>query len=122
MNEGEFNLIDESWIRVMDKSCNIVEVSLKDAKINAHEYVALSGEIPTQDVAVMRLVLAVLHTVISRYDECGNENVLEDDEDKALERWQAWWNKGHFPDKAVSDYLNKWHERFWLFHPERPFF
>lgn len=122
MNDTEFNLIDEPWIRVIDKSCNVTEVSLKDAILNAHEYRALGGELPTQDVAVMRLILAVLHTVISRYDEYGDENALEDDEDEALERWKAWWDNGKFPEKAVSDYLGKWHERFWLFHPERPFF
>ena len=122
VNDTEFNLIDEPWIRVIDKSCNVIEVSLKDAILNAHEYRALGGELPTQDVAVMRLILAVLHTVISRYDEYGDENALEDDEDEALERWKAWWDNGKSPEKAVSDYLGKWHERFWLFHPERPFF
>ena len=122
MNETEFNLIDEPWIRVMDNSCNVTEVSLKDAIVHAHEYKALSGELPTQDVAVMRFILAVLHTVISRYDEFGDENSLEDDEDDALERWKAWWSNGKFPETAIVEYLAKWHERFWLFHPERPFF
>jgi CRISPR system Cascade subunit CasA len=122
MNDTEFNLLDEPWVRVIDKSCNVIEVSLKDAIVNAHEYKALRGELPTQDVAVMRVILAVLHTVISRYDEYGEENALEDDEDEALERWKAWWDNGRFPEKAVSDYLDKWRERFWLFHPDRPFF
>ena len=122
MNDIEFNLIDEPWIRVMDNKCKVFDVSLKDAIIHAHEYTALSGELPTQDVAVMRLILAVLHTVISRYDEVGEVIALEDDEDEALERWKSWWDNGKFPEKAVSEYLEKWHERFWLFHPERPFF
>ena len=122
MNDTEFNLLDEPWVRVIDKSCNVIEVSLKDAIVNAHEYKALRGELPTQDVAVMRVILAVLHTVISRYDEYGEENALEDDEDEALERWKAWWDNGRFPEEAVSDYLDKWRERFWLFHPDRPFF
>ena len=78
VNDTDFNLIDEPWIRVTDKNCNIIEVSLKDAIINAHEYKALKGELPTQDVAVMRLILAIIHTVISRYDEDGEENLLDD--------------------------------------------
>ena len=122
MNEVEFNLIDEPWIRVIDNNCNISEVSLREVIVNAHEYKSLSGELPTQDIAVMRLILAVLHTVISRYDETGALNYLEDDEDDALDRWKAWWDNGKFPESAVSDYLEKWHERFWLFHPERPFY
>lgn len=122
MNDTEFNLIDESWIRVMDNDCNIIEVSLRDVIVNAHKYKALRGELPTQDVAVMRIILAVLHTVISRYNEYGDKNALEDDEDEALERWKAWWDNGKFPERAIAEYLNEWHERFWLFHPERPFF
>ena len=77
MNEIEFNLIDEPWIRVMDSNCNVSEVSLKDAILNAHNYKSLSGELPTQDIAVMRLMLAVLHTVYSRADENGNESPLD---------------------------------------------
>ena len=122
MNETEFNLLDEPWIRVMDISCKVHEVSLKNALINANKFKALSGELPTQDVAVMRLMLAVLHTVFSRVDENGNEAPLdEEDEDEALERWKALWDKGDFPEKAITEYFDKWHERFWLFHPERPF-
>ena len=135
MKEIEFNLIDEPWIRVMDSNCNIREVSLKEAILNAHRYTSLGGELPTQDIAVMRLMLAVLHTVYSRVDENGLDSPLgqidddESDEDadeseieeKALERWRALWKKGRFSEKAICDYLNDWHERFWLFHPERPF-
>ncbi|MBR6384917.1 MAG: type I-E CRISPR-associated protein Cse1/CasA [Ruminococcus sp.] len=122
MNNTEFNLVDEPWIRVMGSDCRISEISLKNALVNAHEYKSLKGELPTQDTAVMRLLLAVLHTVISRYDESGNKNPLDDDEENALERWKSWWDSGKFPENAVSEYLDEWHERFWLFHPERPFF
>ena len=121
MKNIEFNLIDEPWIRVMDGNCQISEVSLKDAIINAHNYKSLSGELPTQDIAVMRLMLAVLHTVYARADEDGNEAPLEDDEEEAVDRWKALWKKGRFSEKATGDYFEKWHERFWLFHPERPF-
>ena len=121
MKEKEFNLIDEPWIRVMDENCEVVEISLLDAIINAHKYKRLSGELPTQDVAVMRLILAVLHTIVSRYDEYGDENDLEDSEDDALDRWKGLWEQGYFPENAVREYLEQWHERFWLFHPVRPF-
>ncbi len=123
MNETEFNLIDEKWIRVMDSKCNMSEISLKEVILDSHKYKALSGELPTQDIAVMRLILAVLHTVYSRVDENGIDAPLdEDDEDEALDRWKALWDKGHFSEKAIGDYFDKWHERFWLFHGERPFF
>ena len=122
MNEKEFNLIDEPWIRVMENDCEIKEVSLMDAIVNAHRYKALGGEIPTQDIAVMRVILAVLHTVFSRYDENGEQSELDEDEYEAESRWKALWEKGCFPENAVREYLEEWHERFWLFHSERPFF
>lgn len=120
MNDTEFNLLDEPWIRVMDPDDNIYEVSLTEAIIGAHRYRALCGELSTQDIAVLRLLLAVLHTVFSRVDADGVEIDISDKND-AFELWRSLWKHGRFPEKPVCDYLKKWHERFWLFHPERPF-
>ena len=122
LKDKDFNLIEKSWINVIDDNCNISEISLKEVIVNAHKYRALSGEIPAQDVAIMRLILAVLHTVFSRVDENGNEIPLDNNKKKALERWKALWSKGSFSGKAISDYFDKWRERFGLFHPERPFY
>ena len=118
MNETEFNLLDEPWIRVMDDNCQIKEVSLTDALLNAHKYKALKGEMPTQDIVILRLMLAIVHTVFSRVDADGNEAELEE-EDDALDRWESLWNNRKIPEKPVREYLEKWHERFWLFHTEQ---
>ena len=120
MEDIEFNLLDEPWIRVMKPDCSVEEVSLTDALLHAHEYEDLAGELPTQDIAVLRVLLAVLHTIFGRVDIDGDPDPI--DEDNALERWGELWDLGAFPEKPVQDYLNQWHERFWLFHPERPFF
>lgn len=116
----EFNLLDEPWIRVVKPDCSVEEVSLTDALLHAHEYEDLAGELPTQDIAILRVLLAVLHTVFSRVDAEGNPEHL--DEENALERWEELWELKAFPEKPIQDYLDQWHERFWLFHPERPFF
>lgn len=120
MKEIEFNLLDEPWIRVRDDSCQVHEVSLTDALLHAHQYTSLSGELPTQDIVILRLMLAVLHTVFSRVDADGNVAELEDEEE-AVERWTDLWELGQLPEEPIREYLEKWHERFWLFHPERPF-
>lgn len=120
MKETEFNLLDEPWIRVMDAQCRVRELSLTDVLLHAHEYQSLSGELPTQDVAVLRLLLAVLHTVFARMDMQGNPHRLED-KDEAVEFWQELWKNGKLPEQPIRTYLEQWHERFWLFHPERPF-
>lgn len=121
MADKEFNLLDENWVRVITPECEIKEISLTDAIVHSHEYSGLCGELPTQDVAVMRLLLAVLHTVFSRVNEEGEPTPLEEP-DEALERWKAIWDMGHIPENPVRDYLESQHEKFWLFHPERPFY
>ena len=122
MNDIQFNLIDEPWVRVMDRNCCVKDVSLKEAILNAHEFKELKGELPTQDVAIMRLLLAVIHTVVSRYDCEGGRAPLTDNKKDAMRRWSRYWNRGAFSNKAFEKYFEEWYERFWLFHPDRPFF
>ena len=70
---SRFNLLEENWIAVMtDDKGSIREVSLIDLFNNAHNYVGLAGDMPIQDFAVLRMLLAVLHTVFSRFDAEGN--------------------------------------------------
>lgn len=120
MEPQAFNLLDEPWIRVLRPDYTVVEVSLKDALLNAHEYLCFAGEMPTQDVAVLRLLEAVLFTVFARVDEEGVENPVN--ATNAWERWEALWKLGHFPMSPICTYFDTWHERFWLFHPKNPFY
>ena len=121
MKDIEFNLLDEQWILARKSNCEVDELSLTDALIRSHEYAALAGELPTQDVSILRLMLAVLHTVFSRYSPDGKEKPLEKPQD-ALNRWSELWNAGRFPEKPIRKYLDSQHEKFWLFHPTRPFY
>lgn len=120
MQETEFNLLDEPWVHVLQLDGTIKEVSLTDALLYAHEYADFAGEMPTQDAAMLRLMLAVLHTVFTRVDENGEEAPLSSPR-QAKRRWQALWQAKRLPEKPILEYLSHWHERFWLFHPQRPF-
>ncbi|AYW48819.1 type I-E CRISPR-associated protein Cse1/CasA [Tetragenococcus osmophilus] len=137
---GRFNLIDEPWISVMtnDKG-ETKEVSLAETLQNAKQYKALAGDSPTQDFAVLRILLAVLHTVFSRFDAEGNayayfevddqlkqttvidEDNIEDYAENLYDTWIELWEKKQFPD-IVQIYLEQWHERFYLFDDKYPFF
>lgn len=121
MKEREFNLLDEPWVRVMRPDCTVAEVSLTEALLNAHHYVNLAGEMPTQDAAVLRVLLALLFAVFARVDAEGREAPLAKPKD-AIARWRALWELGHFPEKPLRDYFVRWHDRFWLFDPDHPFF
>ena len=93
MKEIEFNLLTEPWVRVRRPDNTVQEVSLTDALLHAQDYVDLAGEMPTQDAAVLRLLLAVLFTVFSRVDAKGKPQPLAQSDD-ALERWSELWQLG----------------------------
>ena len=120
MKEIEFDLLTEPWIRVRLKDNTAQEVSLTEALVSAQDYVDLAGEMPTQDAAVLRLLLAVLFTVFSRVNVKGEPEPLEK-RGQALRRWSELWQLGHFPAEPIRDYLEQWKDRFWLFHPTHPF-
>lgn len=120
MKEIEFNLLTEPWVRVRLPDNTVQEVSLTDALLHAQDYVDLAGEMPTQDAAMLRLLLAVLFTVFSRVNVEGEPEPLEK-RGQALRRWGDLWQLGHFPEQPLRDYLEQWKDRFWLFHPTHPF-
>ena len=105
MKQIEYNLLEERWVRVRGQDYTVQEVSLTDALVHAQEYMDLAGEMPTQDAAMLRLLLAVLFTVFSRVNEVGEPESLEDEE-TALERWGALWELKHFPEQPIRDYLD----------------
>lgn len=135
---ARFNLVDENWILVIDNDENTKEISLKELFSNAENYKDLAGEMKTQDFAVLRIILAILQTVFSRFDANGSpyeyleldekyrqlEDIDEDDikdYKKDLKKtWKTLWQAGHFPD-IVNAYLEKWHDRFFLFDDKYPF-
>lgn len=137
---SEFNLIDEPWISVVTGYKGTTKlVGLREFFQNAQNYIDFAGDMPTQDFAVMRFLLAILHTVFSRFDADGNpyemvnlnekmkqvENVDEEDEedyeDVLMETWENLWKAGKFPE-IVIDYLECWHDRFYLFDDDYPFY
>lgn len=119
-----FNLLDEPWIKVLDFNNRISEVSLTGFFENAHNYRQLAGETVTQDIAILRVLLAVTETVFYRYNSDGQEDdILEvlEPEEEILERWKEYWNRGKFEGNVFRDYLDTYRERFFLFHPKTPF-
>ncbi len=111
MNDIEFNLWDESWIKVKTPDGRAADVSLEEILVHAEQYTDIAGELPTQDFAIMRLCLAILHTALFR-------NPPEDPQ----EAWAELWREKHFPADKIRQYKSDWHDRFYLFHPEHPFY
>lgn len=121
MIDKEYNLLYEKWIIVLNKKGETESVGLIELFDRAHEFVTLSGEIPAQDMAVMRLLIAILYATYTRGDNFGKLSDLRDDDD-AVEFWNRLWIRGHFDSGLIKDYLKCYEERFYLFHPEYPFY
>lgn len=135
-----FNLLDEAWISVMvNEKGDVKDVSLLELFKNAHNYKRLAGETPAQDFAILRFLLAVMYTVFTRFDYKGDQyewNELDErfipkedidrfDSKKYLDSlyntWQELFSAEELPE-IISTYLNKWRDRFDLYHKKYPFY
>jgi CRISPR system Cascade subunit CasA len=121
MHDRVFNLLHEPWILVLNLEGKTEEVSLLTVMERAHEFRGLAGELPTQDVAILRLLLATLYATFTRADVQGSRKTINN-ATEALERWQSLWELNRFPLGPIKKRLCHYEERFFLFHPERPFY
>jgi len=119
--DARFNLLYEPWILVTNVDGKVEELDLLDTFGRAHEIKCISGELPTQDIAVFRLLLAVMYAIYQRTDCHGNPSRLEEPRE-ALDRWADLWNAGRFNIDHIKNYLRNYKDRFYLMHPERPFY
>ena len=119
--DREFDLITEPWIKVMKPDKSIEEIGLRQALVNAKDYICLAGETKPQDFAILRLLLALMYTIFSRYDTDGSEIDPTDDDYDPIEIWTEIWQTKKIPVAAVDKYFKEWSDRFWLFDEKYPF-
>ena len=112
---GEFNLIDEAWIPVIDKEGSPREVSIREALLRAHEYRDLGGELATTRFAIARLLLAIVYRAL---DMDRLENRWEEDPRQV---WRELWHADALPSGPIETYLNQHAARFDLTHAAAPF-
>lgn len=141
---GRYNLLDEAWIPVLRKETGTMEtVSLLTLFKHAQEYRSLAGEMETQNFVMLRVLLAVLVTVFTRVDQegesyeylelddAGGRKLVieepadavdaEDYKDALDDTWKSIWKSHCFPP-IVCQYLEAWHDRFYLLDETYPFF
>ncbi|UGY93721.1 type I-E CRISPR-associated protein Cse1/CasA [Streptomyces gobiensis] len=102
-----FDLISQPWIPVQDLSDAESELSLLDVFAEAKNLRRLVGDIPTQEFALLRLLLAIVHDAV--------------DGPADLDAWSVLREDG-LPCDDIAAYLDEHRERFDLLHPETPFF
>ena len=82
-------------------------MSLLELLRRATEFTSIGGDLPTQQFAITRLLLAFLHRAL--------------DGPATAEEWADLWEAGEFPDATLADYAREVGHRFNLFDPEVPF-
>lgn len=103
-----FNLLDEPWIRVTWLNGVSEEISLLTLFRNATQIEGIHGEIASQNIAILRLLLAICHRTMD-----GPED---------LQVWKDYWSSPGSLGTDASAYLERFRNRFDLRDPEQPFF
>lgn len=103
-----FNLLDEPWIRVTRLDGEADEVSLLTLFREAADIEGIHGEIASQDVAILRLLLAICHRTM--------------DGPPDLATWREYWQTPGKLGTQACAYLERFRDRFDLRDPQRPFF
>lgn len=126
MDKKSFNLVTEPWIQVLDKDGNPKEVSLLDVFEDAASYQRLAGDMASQDLVILRLLVAILTIVYSRVDANGEVyewltldekmHIKEEEEedyeyDDLVNTWQLLYKNGKF-SKSVAQYLKENSSKF----------
>lgn len=101
-----YNLVDESWIPVVDHAGTMRRVGIRTALVEAHTFARIAAD-PPVEAALLRFLLAVLH-------RCTKGPASARD-------WGDLWAAETIPAASVDRYLSHWHERFDLFDPVHPF-
>lgn len=122
LTTSTFNLIDQPWI-----PCRTVNgartLSIRDIFDGSNEALAIVSDSPSQDYAVLRVLLAIFWR--GHHHQLAEE--LKDRRALAQFEWDEWWTDTRTQlnatgvDDTVLDYLATVHNRFDLLDTENPF-
>lgn len=104
-----FNVLDEPWLPVRMPDGLVKDVGLLELFDQIEQFSSLAETSPPSLVAQYRLLLAITH------------RALTTEHGPWTEAHRAKWFREGLPQRVVQTYLNKWRDRFWLFHPVHPF-
>lgn len=102
-----FDLVSRPWLPVLRLDGSTAQLSLQEVFAEAGTVQRLVGDLPTQEFALLRLLLAIL------YDAVDGPEDLDD--------WDTLWTAPD-PFADVPKYLDRHREKFDLLHPATPFF
>lgn len=101
-----FNLIEEAWIPVRYPDGRITELGLRETLLTAERIAEIQDASPLVVAALHRFLLAVLYRAIEGPTD--------------IQQARELFKRG-LPTEKIDAYLERWRERFCLFHPHYPF-
>ncbi len=104
--DPSFDLTRCRWLPVRMRDGTETELSLRELFEQAANVQRLVGDVPTQEFALLRLLLAIAHDAIKGPVD--------------LDHWQELWDGG-LPVEEITAYLDEHRHRFDLLHPTEPF-
>lgn len=111
-----YSLLTEPWI-----NCELADGSekllgIRDIFDGQHEVRSIRGDSPTQNYAVLRVLLAIF------WRAHHPETLVRPGQTFTYAEWfEARLKELGGPDQLVSEYLDEYQDRFDLLHPEKPF-
>lgn len=108
---GGYNLIDQPWIGVADADGTHHEWGIRQVLHEAGGIRGLDEGEAAYRVPVLRLLTAIAYRILPG-PETGQD---------PMEQWRRLYGRNGFDPDLVDAYLDRWHDRFDLFGPDRPF-
>jgi len=106
-NAPSFDLTSSPWLPVLRLDGSPAVLSLREVFAQAASIRRLAGDLPTQEFALLRLLLAIAHDAL---DGPGDTYA-----------WEEQWTSAD-PFAPVAGYLDTYRDRFDLVHPVAPFY
>jgi len=104
---ASFNLVNEKWIPCIFADGRRELFGLSETLARAPDIREITHPSPLVTSSLHRLLLVILHR------NFGPAN---------LEEWAKLWERGCWDNAVLDAYFDRWREKFYLFHPEHPFY
>jgi CRISPR system Cascade subunit CasA len=103
---SRFNLVDEKWIPVRFPDGTREELGIRAVLLRAKKIASIEDASPLVVAALHRFLLAVLYRALEGPTDIAQAKSIF---------------KSGFPKEKIETYLEKWHDKFWLFDEKYPF-